>query len=219
VGKRDQERGKKGSGDSASDTDLIKDLDLRSERSSSAEYSESCKAETDEAAEADLYKSVRKRFPVGNPRLIREFIAERGAFVGEVLSAFADVDPAFIRRFTRSADPNWAAFHTCCKQGMLPPTKRRAPERAPPREARAQGDEAGWGALCGEARRAALLALWEKTARLYAGPPGEAARAEIAAELERGLARGDSREALERFVVEDVARRRGRAIGPIAGSS
>jgi hypothetical protein len=220
VGKRDQGDGKKGSGDSQSDTDLIKDLDLRSERSSSANPPHHGKSASQEAAAAELYKLVRKRFPVGNPRLISEFIADRGAFVGEVLAAFDDIDPAFIRRFTRSADPRWAAFHTCCKQGMLPPVKKRA-ERAPSSEERSHESgeaPAGWGALAGEARIEALLTLWEKTARLYAGPPGEEARAEMARQLALSLARGETREALERFVVEDVARRRGRSIGPIFGS-
>jgi hypothetical protein len=210
AGKGDQERGKKGSGQSPVNTDLIKDLDLRSERSSSANQSSNTSGNPAAAAAGDIFNLVRKRFPSGNPKLIAGFIAERGAFVGEVLAAFARVDPEFLKRFTRTADPAWAAFYACCRQGILPPERPQPVERPPRREA--PREPAGATSL------EALLALWEKTARLYGGgAPEEAARAEIAEELARAIDEGEPREALERRVVEDVARRRGRSIGPIAG--
>lgn len=223
-GKGDQGNGKKGSG-ALGDTDLIKDLDLDLRSSSShaptpfsaqSEPVPAAAAAECEGQEAELlFEAVRRRFPLGNPSLIRRHLDARGPFVGEVLAALDELDPSFLRRFTRSAHPLWAVFHTCCMQGILPPRRPASPTvaAAEPRQSR---EEARWDTLDPVQRREELLELYRKARALYTGgqPPAE----ELAL-LERSLgeqiAAGASREELDRWLFAEVARRRGRAIGMI----
>lgn len=157
---------------------------------------------------------MRKRFPLGNPHLVGRFLAERGSFVGEVLDALDDVDAAFVKRFTRSADPLWAVFHTCCQQGILPP--RRKPTRPASRTegceaARSDADQAEerrWQMLDADGKTAQLMRLWDQSCRLYLAelPDGDT-RARITAALDLKLAEGATRADLEAWVLEDVRRR------------
>jgi hypothetical protein len=253
LGKRDQVPGKKGSGREI-DNDLLKDPDLRSGRRSAASsgdptvdpspspveqttlakaaaahYVESTPPEeTPETRPeaARLFARVRARFPLGNTHLIGQFIAARGAFVGEVLDALVTVDGAFLKRFTRSADPAWAAFHTCCQQGILPPSARSRPSAR-----QAKGDnapnapntpntedqaEAHWQGLSTEAKEGELVDLWRKVYAMYQGSaPDETTSGEVAAAIAERVRAGQGRAALEHWAFADVARRRGRAIGPI----
>jgi hypothetical protein len=225
TGKRDQVDGKKGSG-LGERNDLLKDPDLRSGRRSAASSGDPTPLPSPQtAAAAALQSQVLERFPLGNPQLVERFIAERAGFVAEVLAALADVDPAFLKRFTRSADPAWAAFHTCCQQGFLPPkkpviTEPRAHSTPSTKGLERAREEDRWGRLSLAERETELIALWRKVYAMYRGGLSDAAaehgaEAEVSARLREKLAADIGHEALEQWVFADVARRRGRSIGPI----
>lgn len=163
---------------------------------------------------------VRAIFPNGNPSLIRRFVEERPGYVAELTALFqADaIDPAFLRRFTRSADPRWAAFHTLCTSGQPPPVRPLPPEPIERRlERRAEDPEADFAALSGGEKRDELIALYRQGARLYldarAGEPEPA----LVSRLEAAIAQGEAKERLERTVFEALGEARGRPIGPAGG--
>lgn len=161
---------------------------------------------------------MKNRFPLGNAHLVHQFVQEKGSFVAEVLDALDDVDPAFVARFTRSADALWAVFHTCCKQGILPPRRPRPREAAPPPRLAASHEESRWQSLSSDERVASLVELWRRTCHVYLGASQEPEEARVRAALER-LVGERAREALEQWVFEEVARLRGRPIGPIRAAS
>jgi hypothetical protein len=210
MGKRDQDGGKKGSG-APVPTDLIKDLDLDLRSSSSGDPEEVRTPKP--AADPDLFEAVRLVFPNGNPKLIRRFLDERPRYVGELLGLLArdELDPAFVRRFTRSSDPKWAVFHTLCTTGQALP-RRPQPPAVRPRAAPVERDD--WEGLDFAAKRARLLALWRQAAGWFLErPPEEAEELPIAEVLEAALRAGAPRAELEQIAFDDVNRRRGRPLG------
>ena len=146
--------------------------------------------------------------------------------MGEILDALEEVNPAFVRRFTRSADPAWAVFHTCCQQGILPPKKRgrEAPGKAtapltPPTEeqGRALLEREGWTRLSEEERLAQLLDFWHKAYRVHVRRPIEPdERERLSRELRGRIVDGASQETLECWLLEQVLERRGASPGPPA---
>jgi hypothetical protein len=215
-GKRDQLQGKRGSAPNSS-LDLLEDLDQIRSSSSPPPRTPAVitVAPLGKEEAAALFERVKREFPLGNNALIHRFIDHRGAFVDEVLQAIMEVNPSFLRRFTKSSDPRWAAFHTCCTQGILPPRFRAKPAQEPPSESPLRQEDDEWSRLEARERLERLVALWSQTWRVYVDtPPSEEARREIELSLSEQLAAECSRAEFEEWIFRDIARRRGRSIGP-----
>ena len=214
-GKGDQEARKKGSG-WAPPTDLIKDLDQIRSSSSHAptEVRDDSRALSEEEV-FEIFQKVKSVFPNGNPQLIRRFLGVRPGYVAELIALLeADaIDPAFVRRFTRSADPKWAVFHTLCTTGQ--PVPKRPPPSAPPRlAARAAAKEEDLAALPPAAQRERLSALWRQAVGLFLdAPPPEAEERALLDGLARALEEGQGSAEVERRLFDAIAARRGRPIG------
>jgi hypothetical protein len=96
---------------------------------------------------------------------------------------------------------------------MLPPRRPPPPRPLAPAAATTTGEDERWAKLDEPARRRELHTLWRNVCAMYLEERPDEER--FLAALSEKLASGASREALERWVCEDVAARRGRSIGPI----